>query len=262
MAITKPRASARRRSKAAPPTKSSPPSSPSSRKICSARKAPIARSIQPAAKTMATPRRDSTCLAQRRRRRKCGILAIGLLAGASFIARPARSDEGSAPNSEAAAPSAGLFDQETLTGDWLGYRKRWEDSGLQLGGDEIAEILADPIGGQKQRTVFEGRFELFLNLDLEKALQWSGASFHANAYQIHGRGLSQNGVGNLLTVSNIEAQRATRLFDLWLQQELLDHAVSIRVGQLAADDEFYISQYAALFINSTFGWPAILGANL
>jgi len=42
-------------------------------------------------------------------------------------------------------------------------------------------------------------------------------------YQIHGRGLSANYLGNnLLTASNIEASRATRLFDLWLQQQLFD----------------------------------------
>src|SRR6266853_1779525 len=81
-------------------------------------------------------------------------------------------------------------------------------------------------------------------------------------YQIHGRGLSANYLGNnLLTASNIEASRATRLFDLWLQQQLFGGLLSVRAGQIAADDEFIISQYGANFVNSTFGWPAIPAVN-
>lgn len=188
--------------------------------------------------------------------RRLGAVAA-MVAHFAVAAAVSRADETAPPPVE-----AGLFDRDSLTGDWSGYRKKWEDAGVQLGGDEIFEGLANPLGGRAQGEVVEGRFELFANIDLDKVAGWSGATFHANAYQIHGRGLSANDLGNLLTVSNIEAQRSTRLFTLWLQQELLDHALSIRAGQIAADDEFYVSQYAALFINSTFGWPAILGTNL
>ncbi len=36
----------------------------------------------------------------------------------------------------------------------------------------------------------------------------------------------------------------------------------MRAGQLAADSEFILSQYGGLFVNATFGWPAITAANL
>ena len=81
-----------------------------------------------------------------------------------------------------------VFEQPTLTGDWGGARARLEDKGIQLGGDEIAETLGNPEGGPRQGWVGEGRFELFANLDLGKLLDWHGAIFHANAYQIHGAG--------------------------------------------------------------------------
>lgn len=80
--------------------------------------------------------------------------------------------------------------------------------------------------------------------------------------EFHGQGLSSHDLGNLITVSNIEFRPSTRLFDLWVQQSLLNDTLSLRLGQIAADDEFFVSQYAPLFINSTFGWPAILGVNL
>jgi porin len=153
-----------------------------------------------------------------------------------------------------------VFQSPTLTGDWNGARTRLENTGVQLGGDEILETLGN--SGGRSGAVVEGRFELFANLDLDKLLGWQGALFHANAYQIHGQGLTSHDLDNLLTVSNIEARPATRIFALWVQQSFFNDSVSLRVGQIAADDEFFVSQYAPLFINSTFGWPAMLGINL
>jgi porin len=49
---------------------------------------------------------------------------------------------------------------------------------------------------------------------------------------------------------------------LWLQQDFLEGQASFRVGQIAFDDEFYISQYGAMFINSTFGCPDSLSSDL
>jgi len=155
-----------------------------------------------------------------------------------------------------------VFERPTLTGDWNGARMKLEDRGIQLGADEILDLLGNPRGGQSQGIALEGRFEVFATVDLEKTLGWPGAIFHANAYQIHGTGRSQQDIGNLVTASNIETTPTTRLFDLWVQKSFFDDAVSLRLGQLAADDEFFVSQYAPLFINSTFGWPSIMGINL
>jgi porin len=167
-----------------------------------------------------------------------------------------------APLGAEEASSGDLLEQETLSGSWGGLRPELADAGVILGGDEILDALGDVGGGRKQGAAFAGRFELFANIDLAEAAGWQGAILHANAYQIHGKGLSTDDIGNILTVSNIGATPSTRLFALWLQQSLFDERVSVRLGQIAADDEFFVSQYAGLFINATFGWPAILGINL
>ena len=148
-----------------------------------------------------------------------------------------------------------------LFGDW-GPREELAKAGVTACLNYIGEVLGNPTGGVHRGAIYEGRLEMALNIDLEKLANWSGATFHVNAYQIHGRGLSANNLGNILTVSNIEAERTTRLFDLWLQQELWDDLLSIRVGQLGVDDEFITSQYGGLFVNSTFGWPGIDAADL
>ena len=150
----------------------------------------------------------------------------------------------------------------TLTGDWGGARTRLSDTGIALGLNYIGEAQDNLSGGISRGALAEGRLELFVDLDLEKIVGWQGAAIHANAYNLHGRGLTPGKLGNLLDVSNIEATPTTRLFTLWLQQELFDDALSIRAGQLAADDEFLISPTAGNFMNGTFGWAGILSANL
>ena len=164
--------------------------------------------------------------------------------------------------SKFAAAEEGLFEQDKLTGDWGGTRKTLKDAGIDLGLSYIAETLSSPTGGLKQTPIYQGLLTPSLNLDLEKLVHWPGATFYTDAFQITGRGLSRNAIGNLLAVSTIEALPSTRLHDLWLQQEVLDRQVSLRVGQIALDDEFYISQYSANFINSTFGCPDILSTDL
>jgi porin len=166
------------------------------------------------------------------------------------------------PASEPAAAEEGFFERDRLTGDWDGVRKQWQDAGIDLGVNDTSETLSNPTGGIRQLTIYQGLLDLSLTLDLEKLAKWPGASFYIDGYQIGGRGLSRNAVGNLLAVSSIEALASTRLHDLWLQQEFLDRQASLRVGQIALDDEFYVSQYSAGFVNSTFGCPDIWSTNL
>ena len=162
------------------------------------------------------------------------------------------------------AAADGLFEQPTLTGDWAGMRTTLKDAGIDLNANDTSEMLANPVGGIKQTTIYEGLLTMTLNLDLEKLVSWPGATIYGEAYQINGRGLSRSALGNLLVVSNIEALPGARLNDLWFQQELLDRQLSLRIGQIAIDDEgeFYYSQYGLNFINSTFGCPDILSTDL
>ena len=79
---------------------------------------------------------------------------------------------------------------------------------------------------------------------------------------IYGRGLSRNYVHNLATISEIEALPETRLYNAYFEQGFYNDALNIRVGQQAADVEFFDSQTDDLFINGTFGWPANKANNL
>jgi porin len=147
-------------------------------------------------------------------------------------------------------------------GDLWGARTSLEKAGITFSLTYIGEVLGNTSDGLRRGSIYEGRLDTQIDADLEKLLGWSGAAFHTNVYQIHGHGLSRYYLGNLMTASGIEALPSTRLYELWLEQKFFDDTVALRAGQLAADTEFLVSQYATLFVNATFGWPAITAADL
>src|SRR3954471_19600810 len=98
--------------------------------------------------------------------------------------------------------------QAAHAGDWRdGALKTLNDRlaewGVALSATYIGEALGNASGGVRRGTIYEGRFDLGVDVDLDKAMGWNGATFHANVYQIHGDGLSRDYIGNLMLVSGI-----------------------------------------------------------
>ncbi len=147
-------------------------------------------------------------------------------------------------------------------GDPGGIRAFLDSKGIDYGFTYIGEVFGNSTGGVKQGATYEGRLDGTIDIDAEKLAGVKGGAIHAEAFQIHGRGLSGNNVNDLFTVSNIEAYPDTKLYELWYEQKLLDGKLYIRAGQLGADTEFFISQTATLFLDSTFGFPASLANDL
>ncbi|WP_375410861.1 carbohydrate porin [uncultured Methylobacterium sp.] len=141
-------------------------------------------------------------------------------------------------------------------------RAALKDRGIEVNATYIGEVFSNRRGGMRRGTAYEGRLDAQVDADLDTLMGLDGLSFHSNAYQIHGTDISRYYVGNLATVSGIEALPATRLHELWLEQAFLDKALTVRAGRLAADAEFLVSPSATVFINQTFGWPVIAMANL
>lgn len=157
-----------------------------------------------------------------------------------------------------------IWTRDKLTGDWGGSRTSLAEHGVDIGLNYVGEGIGNLSGGIKSGWSYEGRAEFSLDLDLDKLAGWQGATAHGNVFQIH----HTNGspavtyTGSLADPSNIEARQATRLYTLWLQQNLFDDKLSIRAGQLAADDEFMTSDTAGNLINGTFGWAVLGSANM
>jgi porin len=156
-----------------------------------------------------------------------------------------------------------LWTRDKLTGDWGGVRTALSKRGFDITINYVGETLGMLSGGFRQGADYEHRIELSIDTDLDKLLGWSGATAHTTFYQIgHANGLpAAEFVGSIADPSNIEALPSTRLFTAWFQKNFFDDKVSLRLGQIAADDEFLISPTASNLINSTFGYATILAAN-
>jgi porin len=158
------------------------------------------------------------------------------------------------------APGARAGDQPD--GSNKDLRDRLADAGYQFSLTYIGEGLANVTGGMRTGAIYTGRLDLGTTIDLERVMGWTGATFHANMFQIHGDGLSRSYIGNLMLVSGVEALSSTRLYEFWIEQQLLGGKLAVRVGQQASDVEFIDSQYDDIFINSALGWPGITGIDL
>jgi len=139
-------------------------------------------------------------------------------------------------------------------------RKWLSERGLTYSFVLTSEVLGDVSGGVRTGAVFQGKLETIVKADLEKMFGLRGLNFFANSFQIHNTGgIRRDHVGSFNTISNIEALATTRLSELWLEQSFGD-TFSIRFGQLAADAEFFISDYSVFLMTSD--WPSITAQNL
>ena len=134
-------------------------------------------------------------------------------------------------------------------------------SGIQFQILYSGEVLGNVSGGARQGAIYEGLLKAGLQIDLEKVWGWKEARFFAGALYAHGPSLTQNYVHDLNVVSNIDAYDSLRLNELWFEQGFLDGRFSIRLGQLAADTEFFVCDSGGLFINSSFGVLPIISLN-
>ena len=165
------------------------------------------------------------------------------------------------------ATTAGFFTgitrRDTLLGDMWGLRPWLSKYGLSLSILETSEVLGNVSGGVNQGFEYDGLTQMILQLDTQKAFNWYGGTFNVSALQIHGRNLSQDNLYTLQTASGIEADRATRLWELWYDQAFdREGRFDLRVGQQSLDQEFMVSQNALLFVNTMFGWPMVPSADL
>lgn len=142
-------------------------------------------------------------------------------------------------------------------GDPYGTRAAFARWGISTDIIYTGEMLSNVRGGIRRGTLYGGKLEMNLAADLNRLFGLPGLSFFTNGFQIHQtKGISRNFVGNLNTISAIEALPATRLSEIWLEQKLFGGLASIRAGQLASDTEFTIATYSLPFITSD--WPGIL----
>jgi porin len=146
-------------------------------------------------------------------------------------------------------------------GDPWGTRRWLAEHGVTYAFVHTTEVLSNLRGGIRRGTIFDGKLEAMVGIDLGRVAGLEGLSFYSNSFQLHGSsGPGRGLVGNLNTISNIEALATTRLSEMWLEQKFWDGKASLRAGQLVVDTEFLFSQYFSFFMSSD--WPTNPAVNI
>ena len=101
-----------------------------------------------------------------------------------------------------------------------------------------------------------------LDVDTGKAFGWQGGTFRASALQIHGQSLSPSYLDNLQAANGNEAEDTTRLWELWYDQSFDYSRADVKIGEQSIDNEFLVSQYSGLFVNTMAGWPLLPSEDL
>lgn len=143
-----------------------------------------------------------------------------------------------------------LMNQSTLTGNWGGIRSKLEEKGIKFTSLYYADFLGNPIGGREKGFRYTGSWEGDLDIDAEKLLSWKGTKFHLSFIWGMGKSLSQNDIGNQFEVSNVFIGDSFWLWELYWEQSFFEDVINIRIGRLAAEEDFAFSPLYDNFVSA------------
>ena len=160
------------------------------------------------------------------------------------------------------ADAESFFTQrDGLLGDWNGARSQMAEEGLTFELVYTGEVISIASGGARPTDgIYLDNTDLTLTLDTGKAGWWNNGTLFV--YILSNRGEDPTDyVGDAQGSSNIEAGNNTRLYEFWYEHSFADDTVGLLFGLHDLNSEFYVSEYAGLFFNGSFGIGADVSAN-
>jgi porin len=189
---------------------------------------------------------------------RVGLLSVMATASLFVCESPAVAQT----TSQSQPAPTGFWDRSNLLGDMDGLRTTLGNYGITLALQDTETLLGNVSGGLKQGATMQGLTTATLAIDTQKAFGLPGGTINVSALQIHGRSLSPYYLDSLQTANGTEADNSTRLWELWYDQSFAKGAFDLKLGQQSTDQEFMVSKYSALFVNTTAGWPMLPSADL
>jgi porin len=151
-----------------------------------------------------------------------------------------------------ATPFQLILPREHLLADWFTTRTWLEDRGIVPTLTFVTDSLGNPSGGKEQGLTTANNVGLDLNFDLEKLGVLEGGSFLFSMSYRFGGSLSANYIHNVFTVQQVFGGETFRVVNLTYLQKLLDDRVELRLGRIAASDDFLVSPYNYVFVQNGF----------
>jgi len=130
------------------------------------------------------------------------------------------------------------------------------ECGITLAPVYYGEVFSNTRGGisTKGATQYEGLLNLPVELDCQRLGLPLPGRFSLLAQNTHGRGLSQDFIGDFQTISNIDSfSNIMQVSEYWWEVTLPDGNVMVRLGKQDVNTEFLVIDTAQDFIQSSFG---------
>ena len=121
------------------------------------------------------------------------------------------------------------------------------------------DIWHNAHGGLRTGTAYLDNIDVTLGVDGERAWGIKGLSAFGYVLYNNRKRFSETYVGDAMTVSNIDAAHAVRLYEAWLEWTSESQSFALRGGLYDMNSEFDTSDGRALFIHSSHGVGHELG---
>ncbi len=141
-------------------------------------------------------------------------------------------------------------------------RQQLADAGLSFNGAYTAFFLGNVAGGAEQAFAYNHMLFLQVNLDFEKMVGWKGGSLIWSIADNAGKDLSRS-IGNNFQISTDYGPNTFMFNEFYLKQELLDGALTLKLGQMSALNDFLASPLYDVYSNLAFcGNPLAVAFNV
>ncbi len=124
----------------------------------------------------------------------------------------------------------------------------------------VGDGVSNFSGGIKTGTAYLGLINMAASINTEASGLWKGGEFFLNIQNTHGGTPTADLVGDLQVFDNIENGDFTYLYQLFYKQTI--GKLSVLIGKHDLNSEFFASDYAGEYINSTFGIMSLAPVNV
>lgn len=125
------------------------------------------------------------------------------------------------------------------------------DPPLLLDAVYTGEMWRNVSGGVRQAGTYLDNIDVIATLDAERAWGWAGTTLLVSGLHNNRPTLSDRIVGDIQTLSNIDTDGATRLYEAWAERSFDTGA--IKLGLIDLNSELDVNETGLLFINSSHG---------
>jgi porin len=146
-----------------------------------------------------------------------------------------------------------LWNQQYLLGDWGGERTRLEQEGVTFQFNNIGDLLGDASGSQGHNLTYFGRFRASVDIDFQKSANIDGELFFSGIWQ-YGLNLSAQYLHTNTLTSSIAGENSVRVDQFWYQQGFDGGKIKIKLGQIAAVNEFGATDFFDILLNDELGY--------